>query len=330
MIENFPFNETSWYDPAVTDGIRREALALDRGEGPEDWRAAPANVPDFASAESLLRHPRFESAASLLIDGLADLHGGDRRLVRSLFEYERAVTFMLAICVAMNEREDDPATRLDLATLVELAARMGIGPARRVRRLVEDMRGDGYLLEEPMAGDRRRHRLRPTERMLAIDREWVAAFHEPLALLMPDEPRYRAAIARDRAYHRTYRKVALSALKIARQDITEHPAVDSFLHQASGARVLATLMQMTRDTADGWSPPGFYSLVAERSATTRVHVRNMLRAAAGAGYVEISEASDLRVRATRFLRDDFSGWVADSLSSTDLVSAISVGSRPSA
>eukprot|EP01030_Chromulinospumella_sphaerica_P025576 gene25576-25727_t len=49
----------------------------------------------------------------------------------------------------------------------------------------------------------------------------------------------------------------------------------------------------------------------------------MLRAAARAGYVEISDEHDVRVRPTQYLRDDFAGWAADSLSSTDLVSAIS-------
>lgn len=297
---------------------------MDCGAESRDGNAGSGGSPDFVSAQSLLQNPRFDRAASLLIDRLADLYGGDRRLVRGLLEYERAVTFMLAICIALNERDDDPATWLSVNSLGEAAALMGIGPVRRVRRLIEEMRGDGYLLYEPMEGDRRKHRLHPSERMLAIDREWVAAFHEPLALLMPDEPRYRAAMARDPVYHRAYRRVALSTLDVARQTITEHPAVDSFLHQASGARVLTTLIQATRDSADGWSPPGFYSLAAERSATTRVHVRNMLRAAAEAGFVDINEAPDLRVRATPTLRDDFRGWVADSLSSTDLVSAISV------
>jgi hypothetical protein len=294
-----------------------------------DRSVESGSLPDFVSAQSLMRHPQFESAVCVLIDGLADLHHGDRRLVRSLFEYERAVTFMLAICIALNERDDDPATWLSVTTLAEGAEKLGIASVRRVRRLVEEMRSDGYLLDEPMAGDRRRHRLRPSESMLAIDRDWVAVFHQPLALLMPDEPRYRAAVARDPAYHRAYRRVALSTLEVARQTITQHPAVDSFLHQASGARVLTTLMQMTRDAAGGWSPAGFYSIAAERSATTRVHVRNMLRAAAQAGYVEIT-TPDVRVRATQILREDFAGWVADSLSSTDLVSAISVVALPPA
>lgn len=287
-----------------------------------DWTQISGPTPGFLSAETIRRDPRFEAAETLLIEGLARLHGDDRRLVRGLFEYDRAVIFMLAICIAMNERDDDPKSWLTLAGLTEGAIALGVEPGRRLRRLVEDMRADGYLLDHPMPGDRRRHRLAPSERMLAVDRDWVAVFHEPLALLDPAEDRYRAAVARDPVYHRAYRKVALSTLDVARRTITEHPAVDSFLHQASGARVLATLMQTTRRAEDGWSPGGFYTLVGERSATTRVHVRNMLRAAAAAGYVEIDER-DLRVRPTPLLREDFAGWAADSLSSTDLVSAIS-------
>lgn len=288
-----------------------------------NWTQASGPASGFLSAETIRRHPRFDEAETLLIDGLARLHGDDRRLVRGLFEYDRAVIFMLAICIAMNETDDDPASWLTLASLAEGATALGVEPGRRLRRLVEAMRADGYLLDHPMPGDRRRHRLVPSERMLAVDRDWVAVFHEPLGLLIPGEARYHAAVARDPAYHRAYRKVALSTLDIARRTITEHPAVDSFLHQASGARVLATLIQTTRQAEDGWSPPGFYTLVGERSATTRVHVRNMLRAAAAAGYVEI-EPRDMRVRPTPLLREDFAGWSADSLSSTDLVSAFSV------
>jgi hypothetical protein len=290
----------------------------------------PGKAPEFVSTEALRQLPRFDDAVALLVDRLAELYGDERRLVRSLLEYERAVTFMLAICIAMNARDDEPASWLGVATLAEDAKLLGIGPPRLVRKFVEEMRADGYLLHQAMPGDRRRHRLLPTERMLAVDREWIAAFHAPLALLFPDEPRYRAAMLRDPAYHRAYRAASLQTLRIARATITAHPAVDSFLHQVAGARVLTLLMQLTRGSPDGWSPPGFYSRVAERSATTRVHVRNMLRAAARDGLVEISEAPELRVRPTPRLRDDFRGWVADSLSSTDLVSAMApaFGWRP--
>lgn len=292
-----------------------------------DGRGKGKGVPDFLSTESLLRHPRFDDALSLMIGDLAHLYGGVRRLVRDLFEFDRAVTFMLAICIAMDEREEDPASWLSVATLAHAAALLGIGPERRVRRMVEEMRSDGHLVAETMPGDRRRFRLRPSEGMLAIDREWVATFHAPLALLFPGEARYRAGAARDPDYHRVYRRMALRTLDVARRTITEHPGVDSFLHQAAGARVLTALIQSTRANPDGWSAPGFYSAAAERSATTRVHVRNMLRAAAQAGYVEVSEGPELRVRASRLLCEDFARWAAASLSSTDLVSTICADAR---
>ncbi|MDV3456205.1 hypothetical protein RZN05_04355 [Sphingomonas sp. HF-S4] len=279
-------------------------------------------LPPYATAETLKRHPRFEAAVSNLIDGLATLYGEDRWRIRELSEYKRAVTFMLAICIAAGEREAEPETWLTVARLVQLAEIMAIGPARRVRRYVEEMRADGYLIETPMAEDRRRHRLRPSEAMLAIDREWVAVFHAPLALMMPDEPRYQAAVAQDPDFHQYYRARSLMTLALARETMVEHPPVDSFLHQAGGARILATLLQSARDQFGGWTEPGFYSLAAERSATTRVHVRSMLRNAAAAGYVEIAESRGARVRATALLIDDFSNWSADSLATTDLVSLL--------
>jgi hypothetical protein len=279
-------------------------------------------LPRYATADELKAHPRFDAAVSSLIDGLATLYGEDRRLIRELSEYKRAVTFMLAICIAAGEREAEPETWLTVARLVELAEIMAIGPARRVRRYVEEMRADGYLIETPMAEDRRRHRLRTSEAMLAIDREWVAVFHAPLALMMPDEPRYRAAVAQDPAFHQHYRERSLMTLAMARETMVEHPPVDSFLHQAGGARILATLLQSARDNSEGWTEHGFYSLAADRSATTRVHVRSMLRNAAAAGYVEIAESHGARVRATALLIDDFRNWTADSLATTDLVSLL--------
>jgi hypothetical protein len=282
----------------------------------------PPQLPPYRTAEELMRHPRFDAAVSNLIDGLATLYGEDRRLIRELSEYKRAVTFMLAICIAAGEREEDPETWLTVAKLVQLAEIMAIGPARRVRRYVEEMRADGHLIDTPMAEDRRRHRLRPTEAMLAIDREWVAVFHAPLARLFPEEPRYQAAVSQDPAYHHYYRARSLMTLAMARETMVEHPPVDSFLHQAGGARILATLLQSARDNPEGWTEPGFYSLAAERSATTRVHVSSMLRNAAAAGYVEIAEGQGARVRATPLLADDFRIWTADSLATTDLVSLL--------
>lgn len=287
---------------------------------------AGAAPPMPLSSAAIAAHPRFEDAVALLIERLAGIYGDDRRLVRGLFEYDRAVTFMLALALAVAEQDDEPQSWLTLARLTEGAALMGVGPPRRVRGFVEEMRIDGHLVTTPMPGERRRHRLHATEQMLAVDRQWVAAFHAPLMLLDPDVARYRAGEAQDPDYHRRYRIAALATLEVARETITDHPAVDSFLHQAGGGRILTSLMRSARTDAGGWAEPGFFTRAAEHSATTRAHVRSMMRRAAAEGLVEISNAS--MVRATPALLADLDGWAADSLASTDLASVLTLTPGP--
>jgi len=275
----------------------------------------------FVSVEAIMQHPRFGQAAGRLADGLANLYGDDRRLVRNMFEYVRPVTFMIAICVDANQRDDDPATWLTVATLADAAAKMGIGPLRRVRRLVDEMRTDGMLLTEIMPGDRRRHRLRPSARMLELDREWIATFHAPLLEMVPDEPRFQRAVARDPSYQQRFRQVGLTTLSMANQVMVQNPAVDLFLGHAAGARVLAILIQAARADPEGWTAPGFYSMAAARSATTRVHVRDVIRAAAEASLVEVGPDADGRVRVKPALRLGFERWAADALLGIEVVSA---------
>lgn len=286
----------------------------------------PLGEPLFSSTEQMMQHPRFAAGVDRLIDGLANLYGDDARLVRNLFEYNRAVTFMIVVGIEAQQRGDPESEPMSIAMIAAAGAMMGIGPLRRIRRFVDEMREDGMLVTEPLPGDRRRHRLRATERMLEIDREWLAVFHEPLLEMMPDEPRYRAAVARDPAYHQDYRFVSQQTLAMANRVMIENPPVDFFIRHTSGMRLLAVLLQAVREDAEGWTPAGFYSAAATRTATSRVHVRTVLHQARDAGLVEISDAADGRVKVSPELHQGFAKWTAHSMLAIDLVSAFSVES----
>ncbi|MEG3181307.1 hypothetical protein [Sphingomonas sp. LT1P40] len=283
---------------------------------------SPSGSPRFRTADDLLHHRHFPAAIDSLIDGLASLYGNDLRLVRTLFEFQRAVTFMIAVGIDAMQREGD--AELSVATLADAAALMGIGPVRVVRRFVDEWREDGLILADPMPDDRRRHRLRATERMLAIDREWLAAFHAPLLELAPNEPRFRAAVVRDPDYHHDYRYVSQQALALANRVMVENPPVDFFMHHTSGARLLAVLLQAARGNADGWTPAGFYSAAATRTATSRVQVRAVLHLARDRGLVELSDRVEGRVRVSPVLQTGFAKWAAHALLAVDLVSAFSI------
>lgn len=284
----------------------------------------PLGDPVFATPEAMMRHPRFDAAVDMLADGMANLYGTDTRLVRSMFEYDRAVLFMLAVGIDALQREDASAPPMSVATLAEAGAMMGIGPLRRIRRLVDELRKDGWLVTEALPGDKRRHRLRCSERMLEVDRDWLAVFHAPLLVMVPEEPRFQAGVAGDPAWHQEYRYVSQQSLAMANRVMIENPPVDFFIRHTSGGRLLAVLLQAARTDPDGWTPTGFYSAAATRTATSRVQVRTVLHLARDAGLVELSEGADGRVRVSPELRDGFAKWAAHALLAIDLVSAFSV------
>jgi hypothetical protein len=133
-------------------------------------------------------------------------------------------------------------------------------------------------------------------------------------------------MARAPACHHDYRYVSHQTLAMANRVMVENPPVDFFMRHISGARLLAVLLQAVREDPDGWTPRGFYSAAAARTATSRVHVRTVLHLARDAGLVEISGAADGRVRVAAELRSGFARWAAHALVAVDPVSAFSVES----
>ena len=177
----------------------------------------------FLTADEIRSHPRFPDAYDCFVDELLSLYGDDRRLIRSLVEFVRAVSFMVIICLDALYDPDDPSTYVTQTRLRAALEPMGITDGRRIADLVNSFELDGFLTRDVSPYDRRAHILRPTEKMLAADREWLAAFHAPLALLYPENAAYQAAMARDPAHQSAYRKVSLSTIDFAAKIISSNP-----------------------------------------------------------------------------------------------------------
>ena len=274
----------------------------------------------FLSAEEIRSHPRFQDAHDCFVDELLTLYGDDRRMIRSLVEFVRAVSFMMIVCLDAMYDPDDPSTCVTLARLQAAALEpMGITNSRRVADLVGEFEADGFLTRHVSPHDRRAHILRPTDKMLAADREWLAAFHAPLALLYPEEPMYRAAMARDRVHQAAYRKVSLSTVGFAEKIISTNPEIGFFLSHDVGIRVLMVLVSMVRGKTPARTPSGFYTTAAERTGVSRTHVRNLMHAAAEQGLVELPTPSRRFLEVLPPLQEAVTRWIADSLSGVDLV-----------
>jgi DNA-binding MarR family transcriptional regulator len=276
----------------------------------------------FRSADEIRSHPRFQEAYDCFVDELLSLYGDDRRLLRSLVEYVRAVSFMIIVCLDALYDPDDPSTYVTLARLRTALAPMGITDGRRVADLVDGLELDRFLTRSVSPRDRRAHILRPTEKMLAADREWLAAFHAPLALLYPENAAYQAAMARDPVHQAAYRKVSLSTVGFAEKIVGTNPAIGLFLSHDVGIRVLMVLMSMVRGKTPPRAPFGFYTTAAERAGVSRTHVRNILRSAAGLGLVTLPGPAGRFVEVLPPLEEAVARWIADSLSGIDLVCAL--------
>lgn len=284
--------------------------------------------PAHHSVAALLAHPRFPEAVEALTEGLVAMYGDDLKLVRSLFEFDRALTFMIAVSVHFAEDARDPRTWLTLPLLQSSVARVGIEAPRRVRRLTEEMRADGLMSAEVLPDDRRTYRLLPGERMLQLDREWLMTFHAPLAVMFPDEPRYARAVAMEPAYQAAYRRPSLRVLEIADGIIHRNLAFEFFLGQSAGIRILALLMQAVGGTSGGETDAGFYSDAADRSGTSRGHIRNVMRSAQVHGLVTIGPGRNRIISVLPLLVEGYHRWIAESLSSTDWVSAVGCCAEP--
>ena len=273
----------------------------------------------FLTSDTILNHARFPEACDCFVDELLALYRDDRRLIRGLVEYVRAVTFMIIVCLDAVRDPDQPSTEVTLARLRAALAPMGITDGRRVAELVNGLELDGFLTREVSPTDRRAHILRPTEKMLAADREWLATFHAPLATMFPEEPAYRAAMARDPAYQVAYRRVSLSTVGFAEKIISGNPPIAFFLGHDVGIRVLMVLMAMVRGKIPPRAPRGFYTIAAARAGVSRTHVRNLMSAAEGLGLVTLPSPSVRQLELLPPLQEAVNRWIADSMSGVDLV-----------
>lgn len=274
---------------------------------------------NFLTSDMIRDHPRFRKAYDCFVDELLALYDGNYRLIRGLVEYVRAVTFMVIICLDAEHDPDDASTYATLARLRTALASMGITDRRRIVDLVSGLELDGFLMREVSPADRRAHILRPTEKMLAADREWLATFHTPLAVLSPNDPGYQAAIAQDPTYQAAYRRVSLSTIGFAAKIISGNPPIAFFLSHDVGIRVLMVLMAVVRERTPPRAASGFYTAAAKRAGVSRTHVANLMHAAADLGLVTLPSSKEPFIEVLPPLQESVARWVAESLSGTDLV-----------
>ena len=245
-----------------------------------------AGGPPRLGLEDIANHPRLSEAREVFLDRFLALYTGDPFIVRLLIESGRFLVYHIA---AVLDAGVDPARRETWLTISRLKQEMrlfGLASDRHIDGLIARLCSAGFMEQRPADQDRRMRILKPTEKLRAHDRDWLAAHIAPLAFLYPGHD-YGSVLQQDQAFHSLYRRGSVAFLPLGASLLLSLPDSMLFFNHAAGAVVHAALLRAAMRT------PGYpdaavpYAEIGERFGVSRTHVRQLLVAAEAAGLVKL-------------------------------------------
>lgn len=279
-----------------------------------------ARAPHISQAE-ILGHPRFPEARKLYLDRFLALYGDDPFLVRLLIETGRFLVFHLAIILDAIHEPAKRETWFTVGRLKQQIAALGIGASeRQVDHLITRLRTVGFLEMLQSDQDRRVRILKPTETMLAHDRDWLAAHHAPLTVLCPDND-YSPVMTLDPAFQLQQRRTSLAFAPIGLKLLLSEPDLMLFFDRSAGHMVLAALLHAALSEPDNPHPAVPYADIGDRFGVSRTHVRELLVAAEANGLVRLQARGGHRVEVLPRLWASYDRGIAGGMFLHDLIYA---------
>jgi DNA-binding MarR family transcriptional regulator len=268
--------------------------------------------------EEILAHPRFRAARTAFVEAVLALHEGDHFRSRLLVDAMRQVTFNLIVSLYLRHDETDRATWPTPRRLKNELKTFGLASERRVDALLSRFIQLGYVQSLPSDQDGRVRLLSPTDKMMSLDRDWLAYHYVPLHVMFPN-PGYGEPIGRDAAFQRAQRLVAADFSAKGAEIMASNPAVMRFMNRDAGMLVLIKLVQMSAFDGVGLS----YSAIGAKFGISRTHVRGLLEDAAQHGDVSLSGRGGYFVELKPSLVQAFDRFLADAMSGHDLLYKLS-------
>jgi hypothetical protein len=201
--------------------------------------------------------------------------------------------------------------------------------ARQVDHLVARLREVGFLDVVPSDKDRRLRILKPTEKMLEHDRDWLAAHYAPLTLLCPQND-YGPVMRRDPEFQVLHRRTAMAFWPLGMKLLASVPDMMLFFYRAGGHMVLAALLQSALADPDRPHTAVPYADIGDRFGVSRTHVRQLLVAAQDAGLVNLKARGGHRVEILPRLWASYDRSIAGGMFAHDLVYGVVTGRRQAA
>ncbi len=271
--------------------------------------------PGQRTVPEILSHPRFPFARAAMVEAMLALYEHDPFLNRLLLEVGRNVVFVVIMCLDAGYDEADRATWPTLAAVTQAMAAFGIASPRRIADLVARLIETGYIEQAAAAGDGRVRILRPTDKMIALDQDWLVAHYAPLQALFPD-PGYAPIMERDRDFQRRQRLAAVGQFPLAAKVMARNETMMHFMSREAGIMVVIKLLHLAGPNGDTTRRIA-YSDIGTRFGVSRTQVRKLLQEAEAKGLVRLERGRTLSAQPTPALLHHFDRLVADTMAAHD-------------
>lgn len=253
------------------------------------------------------------------------LYDRDPFMARLLIETGRFLVYHVAVILGAAQDPSRRETWLTVGRLKQAMYMFGAAPDRHIDQIVGRLRAVGFLVSEPAEHDRRLRILKPTEKMLAHDRAWLAAHYAPLTVVSPFAD-YDLVMGEDPVYQLGNRKVAVAFLPFSGRLLAVTPELLLFFKHAGGHMVSASLLSSAMAAADSHASVS-YADIAERFGISRTHVRGILVEAQDAGLVRLGGRGGNRVEVLPHLLQSYDRGLAAGMLSHDMVHALTTKRR---
>ncbi len=284
-----------------------------------------ARVVSHLSYDEIARHPRLAEARNLYLSRFLALYDRDPYMARLLIEARRFLVYPTAVILGVAQTPDRRETWLTVGRLKKAVSLFWDASDRHLDELIARLCAVGFLQSEEAEQDRRVRILRPTEKMRAHDRAWLAAHYAPLTVVSRFDD-YHPVMRQDADYQWTNRRIAVDFMPFSGKLLAMAPELLLFFKHAGGHMVSAALLHAAMAAPDE-SAPILYAEVGERFGVSRTHVRSILDEAQAAGLVRLEGRGGKRVQILPKLWESYDRGLATGMFSHEVVHALAVGRR---
>ena len=277
------------------------------------------------SYDEIVGHPRLAEARKLYLDRFLALYGTDPFHARLLIETGRFLVFHVAVILDSAHDPERRETWFTVGRLKREMALFGSAGDRQIDELVKRLCAVDYMRIIPAETDRRVRILKPSEKMLAHDRAWLAAHYAPLTVVSPYDD-YQRVMREDRTYQIEHRRVAVDFVPYFGKLLALAPELMLFFNHAAGHLVSASLLQAATASRDGRAAVP-YGEIGERVGISRTHVRKILLEAQSAGLVRLDGRGGHRVEILPKFWNSYDRGLAAGMFSHDVAHAVVIGRR---